>query len=118
MTAHERLKRFRENNPNYDSEWQTKNKESVNASQRRYRAKKTRKPIDWTAPWAEGLDEPMIAPWLIPTGYVQEYNSTLKTYRVRKMSGNYPIQGYALEDLFTFPEIAAKMYLIDENILQ
>ena len=64
-----------------------------------------------------GINEPMIAPWLIPKGYVQEYNTTLNSWRVRKQSGNYPNHGYAPEDLFTFPEIAAKIYHINDNIL-
>lgn len=65
----------------------------------------------------EGLDEPMIAQWLIPTGYCQEYNPALKAWRVRKKRGNHPLQGYAPHELFTFPEIAAKIYKTDSHTL-
>ena len=57
-----------------------------------------------------GINEPMIAPWLIPKGMVQEYNYALKEWRVRHKMGNMPRQGYGVEELYTFPEIMKKIY--------
>lgn len=59
----------------------------------------------------------MISPHLIPKGMVQEYNESLGQWRVRNKQGIHPTNGYALEELYLFPEIGEKLYSIQDHIL-
>lgn len=54
---------------------------------------------------AEGLDEPMWNPELIPKGYVQSYDQILRRWRVRKEGDNRYLEQFPVIHWGTHPNV-------------